>query len=93
MVEPIFHLQDLIRFFTDPNRKNLAMKHADGFWYVQSLPGVENRTRVWLTANLIVTSLVPNLIVDYAASRALPRATNWLQPYFQGKPLSDSFTC
>ncbi len=83
----------LIRFFTDPNKKNLAMKHADGFWFVESVPGQENRTRVWLSASLIVSSMVPIMIVDYAASRALPRATKWLQPYFQGKPFSERFIC
>jgi hypothetical protein len=69
------------------------MKQADGFWYLENIPGKENRTRVWLSANLIISSLVPNVIVDYASSRALPRATKWLQPYFQGKPFTEGFLC
>jgi hypothetical protein len=35
---------------------------------------------VWLAASLHVNSFVPGFIVDYAAARALPRATTWLKP-------------
>lgn len=42
----------------------------------------EDYSRVWLYANLVVSKLVPTFIVEYAAARALPRATEWLQSYF-----------
>lgn len=42
----------------------------------------EEYSRVWLYANIVVSRLVPSFIVDYAAYRALPRATEWLQSYF-----------
>ena len=38
------------------------------------------RTRIWLVADLACSNLLPTAIVDYAAERALPRATAWLQP-------------
>jgi hypothetical protein len=32
------------------------------------------------------------MIVDYAAYKALPRATTWLQPYFSGREIpNDAF--
>ena len=37
-------------------------------------------TRVYLLAGLQVSSALPKFIVDYAAERAMPRATKWLKP-------------
>ena len=36
--------------------------------------------RVWLSASIRVSRVVPKWVVDYAARRALPRATAWLGP-------------
>jgi hypothetical protein len=88
--------QHLIRFQLDPSRPNLVMRVADGFWFTETVPPVDEssttpRTRVWLSANIMASRLVPSLIVDYAAYKALPRATTWLQPYFSGTPLKETF--
>lgn len=37
-------------------------------------------TRVWLICELRVSHMLPSFIVDYAARRAMPRATAWLKP-------------
>jgi len=37
-------------------------------------------TRVWLLCDLQVSRALPSFIVDYAAQRAMPRATTWLKP-------------
>jgi hypothetical protein len=69
----------------------MVMRGADGFWFVESIPDRPDISRVWLVASITCSSLVPRMIVDYAASRALPRATTWLKPYFAGLPhLDDS---
>lgn len=41
-----------------------------------------SRCRVWLKARIKVSRVIPTFVVDYAASRALPRATGWLKPFF-----------
>jgi len=35
---------------------------------------------VWLLCELRVSKLLPTWITDYAAKRAMPRATTWLKP-------------
>ncbi|KAK1744154.1 hypothetical protein QTG54_004687 [Skeletonema marinoi] len=68
-------------FTLDPASSNMALKYAKGIWYTQSNPdGKEGHTRVWLLCELKVSRLLPQWIVDYAASRAMPRATTWLKP-------------
>lgn len=62
------------------------MRRADGLWFVEHVPEKPHASRVWLVAHIRASSLVPNMIIDYAASRALPRATTWLKPYFAGLP-------
>ena len=37
-------------------------------------------TRVYLLAGLQISRALPKFIVDYAAERAMPRATKWLKP-------------
>jgi hypothetical protein len=37
-------------------------------------------TRVYLLAGLQISRALPKFIVDYAAERAMPRATKWLRP-------------
>jgi hypothetical protein len=39
---------------------------------------------VWLKADVKCDGLLPPFIVDYAASRSLPRASDWLQPVMSG---------
>lgn len=83
----------VVRFALDAAKPNLVLRTADGFWYVESLPNQPQRTRVWLSANILASSLIPSVIVDYAAYKALPRATTWLQPYFAGQPVPKEGLC
>lgn len=87
VVHTIVEKQRLVKFCLDSNRPNFVMRKADGYWFVESVKNgnQEEKSRVYLSANIIASRLVPTLIVDYAASRALPRATKWLQPYFLDK--------
>jgi len=72
---------DYMIFTLDPASSNVVLKYAKGIWYTQSNPdGKEGYTRVWLLCELRVSRLLPQWIVDYAASRAMPRATTWLKP-------------
>ena len=40
----------------------------------------EGYTRVWLLCEVKVSRAIPRWITDYAAKRAMPRATQWLKP-------------
>lgn len=72
---------DYMIFTLDPASTNVVLKYAKGIWYTQSNPdGKEGHTRVWLLCELRVSRLLPQWIVDYAAARAMPRATTWLKP-------------
>ena len=68
------------------SRPNLVLRQADGFWYVEKIIDRPGYSRVWLSASVVASRLIPTIIVDYAAMRALPRATSWLQPYFEKIP-------
>lgn len=75
--------EQLIKFTLDRSRPNLVLREADGFWLVQApADRPAGYSRVWLSANIVVSRVVPTVLVDYAASRALPRATSWLQTFF-----------
>ncbi|KAL3794315.1 hypothetical protein HJC23_012440 [Cyclotella cryptica] len=72
---------DYMIFTLDPASTNMVLKYAKGIWHTQSNPdGKEGYTRVWLLCELSVSRLLPQWIVDYAAARAMPRATTWLKP-------------
>uniref|UniRef100_A0A7S4HBJ1 Coenzyme Q-binding protein COQ10 START domain-containing protein n=1 Tax=Guillardia theta TaxID=55529 RepID=A0A7S4HBJ1_GUITH len=61
-----------------------AFDEARGFWFLEQCPEREEGwTRVWLSAKVRCSPLLPPFIVDYAASRALPRATSWLKPVIE----------
>lgn len=72
----------LLRFFLDGTSRNMIMKEADGYWFVESGESAEalkpGHVRVWFGASIRVSRLVPPWVVDYAAQRALRRATSWL---------------
>lgn len=54
---------------------------ARGYWYLEpSVDGTDGCTRVWLNARVQCSPLLPAGVVDYAATKALPRATTWLAP-------------
>lgn len=72
---------DYMIFTLDPAMTNFVLKSAKGVWHTQANPdGKEGFTRVWLLCEVKISSLLPQFITDYAASRAMPRATTWLKP-------------
>lgn len=73
----------VVRFDVDPSSTGYVMKEASGFWRVEMDAPANNpsRCRVWLHVGLHASGLLPEFIVDYAAKRALRRATSWLQPF------------
>lgn len=82
VVNTILPDRQTIRFSLDPYRPNLVLRKADGFWHVEEVAHRPGYSRVYLSANVVASRFVPTIIVDYAAARALPRATSWLQSYF-----------
>jgi len=72
---------DYMEFTLDPSCTNVVLKGAKGTWYTEESPdGREGFTRVYLLAGLQISRALPKFIVDYAAERAMPRATKWLRP-------------
>lgn len=72
---------DYMEFTLDPSCTNMVLKGAKGTWYTEENPdGREGFTRVYLLAGLEISRALPTFIVDYAAERAMPRATTWLKP-------------
>lgn len=67
-----------MEFSLDKACKNVVLKDAKGIWYTETLDNAQ--TRVWLLCDLKVSRLLPTFIVDYAAKRAMPRASSWLKP-------------
>jgi len=72
---------DYMTFTLDPSCTNVVLKGAKGTWHTEENPdGRKGFTRVYLLASLQISRALPKFIVDYAAERAMPRATNWLKP-------------
>ena len=69
-------------FTLDRACTNAVLQDAKGIWYTQSNPDErgEEYTRVWLFCKVKISPMLPSFIVDYAANRAMPRATTWLKP-------------
>jgi hypothetical protein len=70
-------------FTLDRACANLILQDAKGIWYTQEFVAAETgniMTRVYLLCELRVSKVLPTFIVDYAARRAMPRATEWLRP-------------
>eukprot|EP01038_Epipyxis_sp_PR26KG_P015784 gene15784-21376_t len=85
--------QRIIKFGLSKNHKNGVLQTAEGFWYVEEPKDrPEGTCRVWLSASLIASPLVPSFIIDYAAKRSMPKATNWIKPYFAGLPYEEPDT-
>lgn len=76
-----------LSFFLDSKSRNLVMKEAAGFWHIETdAQGLKpGHVRVWLCASIRISRVVPRWVVDYAARRALPRATTWLRPAAEAK--------
>ena len=86
VVHEKFPSKRLVKFSLDADKPNLVLKKAGGFWYVEDAADRPGYTRVYLSASVACSVFVPTLIVDYAAARALPRATSWLRPFFEKTP-------
>merc|ERR1712238_450944 len=72
---------DYMVFTLDPTCTNLVLQDAKGVWFTQeNVNGRDGITRVWLLCELKVSRMLPKFIVDYAAKKAMPRATTWLKP-------------
>ena len=76
---------DYMVFTLDPACTNMVLQNAKGVWYTESNPDGrgDDVTRVWLLCELSVSTLLPKWIVDYAAKRAMPRATTWIKPHVE----------
>jgi len=73
----------VVKFSLDNSTStNLVLRQAEGFWHVQQSADRAGYSRVYLSTNIVVSRLIPSVIVDYAAARALPRATTWLLDRF-----------
>lgn len=74
-----------VRFDLDPSNRGPVLKEASGYWYVEQSPdGPPSSSRVWLHVGLHASHLLPHALIDYAAERALRRATRWLRPHVEG---------
>lgn len=72
-----------VTFDLDPKATGshgLVLREATGYWHVEESG---SGSRVWLSVKLRAASLLPHWFVDYAAERALRRATNRLKPYVE----------
>jgi len=83
VVQSVDKRQNVVRFDIDPKAGGMVLKKASGFWLVEQLPGDSNRCRVWLGVDVVACKLLPCWLIDYAAKRALPRATAWLKPHVE----------
>jgi ribosome-associated toxin RatA of RatAB toxin-antitoxin module len=75
--------QRVVKFTLDPNWINPIFIEGEGFWHVQiPTDRPEGYCRVYLSAQFLTRKNVPSIIMDCAAATALPRATEWLKPFF-----------
>ena len=84
VIHTVLKDQMLINFSLDSNQLNVVFKEAEGFWHVQiPTDRPEGYCRVYLSIHILANKMVPPIILDYAASNALSRATTWLKPFFE----------
>ena len=67
-------------FTLDPSCANVVLKMAEGVWHTQPCPYDPSKTRLWLLCSIRVSRALPKWIMNYAAGRAMPRATEWVRP-------------
>ncbi|CBJ29186.1 conserved unknown protein [Ectocarpus siliculosus] len=83
VVMSLLRERNMVQFELDPDctkAGRAVLREATGFFYVESPPDRPGFSRVWMLAKVDVNRFVPGAIVDYAAGRALPRASNWIKP-------------
>lgn len=71
-----------VSFKLHPNCGKMVLKEAIGCWTVTQTEDPA-KSRVTLDVRLKASSLLPAWLVDYAANRALRRATSWLKPHVE----------
>ncbi|CAM9515607.1 unnamed protein product [Chrysoparadoxa australica] len=79
---------NIVTFQLDPDCTKVGkglFKQASGYWFVEALDERPGYSRVWMKADVETGPLLPPFIVDYAAARALPRASTWLKPQCEGR--------
>ncbi|CAJ1343380.1 unnamed protein product [Effrenium voratum] len=72
-----------VSFKLHPTCGKLVLKNAVGSWTVCQAPDDPDKSRVTLQVCLEASSLLPTWLIDYAAERALRRATSWLPPHVE----------
>lgn len=79
--------ENRLDFYLDPDSAQYRsiLEMAEGFWFIDDRPADRPKgwTRVYMSATVKVNNLVPMWLVEYAAERALKRATSWLKPYVE----------
>ena len=74
----------VVHFSLEPTRLNFVFQEVQGFWHIQiPTDRPEGYCRVYLSIHIVAHKMVPTVLLDYAASKALPRATEWLKPFFE----------
>lgn len=83
-VHAVHEASYVVHFDLDESAGCTVLKEASGFWHVEQSPGDQpENCRVWLVVELRAAALLPHWLIDYAAERALRRATSWLQPHVE----------
>lgn len=86
VLHTIYEKDRTIKFRLNPNRSNPVFNDAQGFWHVeQPEERPDGYSRVYLSASIVASRLLPPFILDYASAKALPRASTWIQPFFAEK--------
>ena len=70
----------MVLFIARLSQLNFTSIHKISFVSFSLCSNQQDYTRVWLLCEVQVSRLLPQWITDYAARRAMPRATTWLRP-------------
>lgn len=83
VVHKVDYADGTVSFELDASVGRAVLHEAAGTWRVEPVADKPASCRVWLEVGLRASSLLPHWIIDYAARRALRRATSWLKPYME----------
>lgn len=81
-LQTVEHENGLVRFELDHSATGCVLQEATGFWHVAPSPNGSG-SRVWFCVGLHACEWLPTWLVDYAAARALRRATGWLKSHVE----------